>query len=131
MSFDSNSLERLRQLGRQLPQKLPKSNIDSSKKDTEGTQKVEINENKTPEDLFRELIEQSPDGNISPGLISQVKEAEKREKENKSLLEIKNIARENKKERTSYLNKKSNKEKNNKKDLYISFERLLLEEDDS
>ena len=78
MTFDSHSLERLKELGRKLPKEIskPQSNELKNQKETK-TQKlhpVEIETN--PEQLFRELMEISPDGNVPPHLLERLKKLE-------------------------------------------------------
>ena len=78
MTFDSHSLERLKQLGRKLPKEISKSRTNESRNLTE-TKKaklhpVEIETN--PEQLFRELMEISPDGNVPPHLLDRLKKLE-------------------------------------------------------
>ena len=78
MTFDSHSLERLKELGRKLPREISKSEPNESRSQQEtNTQKlhpVEVETN--PEQLFRELMEISPDGNIPPHLLGRLKELE-------------------------------------------------------
>ncbi len=78
MTFDSHSLERLRELGRKLPKVISKSEPKESKESL-GTNKkklhpVEIETN--PEQLFRELMEISPDGNVPSHLLDRLKKLE-------------------------------------------------------
>ena len=78
MTFDSHSLQRLKELGRKLPKEISKPQ-SSELKITKETKKqnlhpVEIETN--PEQLFRELIEISIDGNIPPHLLERLKEIE-------------------------------------------------------
>ena len=78
MTFDSHSLERLKELGRKLPKELskPQSNeLKNQKK--EKNQKLHPVETETnPEQLFRELMEISPDGNVPPHLLERLKKLE-------------------------------------------------------
>jgi len=80
MTFDSHSLERLKELGRILPKEIskPKSNeLKNQNQNQTKTQKlhpVEIETN--PEQLFRELMEISPDGNVPPHLLERLKKLE-------------------------------------------------------
>ena len=78
MTFDSHSLERLKELGRKLPKEILKSKSNESKnqKDTkkQNLHPVEIETN--PEQLFRELMEISPDGNVPPHLLERLKKLE-------------------------------------------------------
>ena len=78
MTFDSHSLERLKKLGRKLPKEILKSQSNKSR-NTKETKKsklhpVEIETN--PEQLFRELMEISPDGNVPPHLLERLKKLE-------------------------------------------------------
>jgi len=75
MTFDSHSLERLKELGRKLPKELskPQSNELKNQKE-EKNQKLHPVETETnPEQLFRELMEISPDGNVPPHLLERLK----------------------------------------------------------
>jgi hypothetical protein len=75
MSFDPRSLERLRELGRNLPQPLPKPEAPPAPpKASEQRHKVETETN--PEALFRELMQASPDGTVPPHLMARLKELE-------------------------------------------------------
>ncbi|TCD57085.1 hypothetical protein [Synechococcus sp. BS55D] len=80
MSFDPRSLERLKELGRSLPQALPapEAKPAPSPKASERRHKVETEQN--PEQLFRELMHVSPDGTVPEHLMQRLKEAEERTK---------------------------------------------------
>jgi len=78
MTFDSHSLEHLKELGRKLPKEISKSEQNElrSQKET-NTQKlhpVEVETN--PEQLFRELMEISQDGNVPPHLLERMRTIE-------------------------------------------------------
>ena len=76
MSFDARSRERLQDLGRSLPQPLPKPEPlqQSQTKATDRRHKVELEQN--PEALFRELMQVSPDGTVPPHLMDRLRELE-------------------------------------------------------
>ena len=78
MTFDSHSIKRLEELGRKLPKEIskPKSNeLNTHKKQNSHTlHPVEIETD--PEQLFRELMEISPDGNVPPHLLERLKKLE-------------------------------------------------------
>ena len=75
MTFDSHSLERLKELGRKLPKEISKPQSKELKKQKEQKlHPVEIETN--PEQLFRELMEISPDGNVPPHLLERLKKLE-------------------------------------------------------
>ncbi len=73
MTFDSHSLERLKKLGRKLPKEISKSQSNELK-NKQSLHPVEIETN--PEQLFRELMEISPDGNVPPHLLERLKKLE-------------------------------------------------------
>ena len=113
MTFDSHSLERLKELGRKLPKELSKPQSNELK-----NQKLHPVETETnPEQLFRELMEISPDGNVPPHLLERLKN-----------LESNNV------KISSYSDPKINE---NSKDLfaedtlnlYTQFQQFLLEDD--
>ena len=125
MTFDSRSLEHLRQLGRQLPQELPKP-INTNNKECKGKDKQHpIETAKDPQVLFQELNKASPDGNIPSHLIAKLKEIEANQ------LEQSNINHSN--QQAQNKNKPSSRRRLNKEpqeeNLYASFNRFLLEEE--
>ena len=76
MSFDARSRERLEALGRTLPQPLPKPvpQQQGEPKATERRHRVEVEDN--PEELFRELMQVSPDGSVPAHLMERLRELE-------------------------------------------------------
>ena len=74
MSFDSHSLDRLRELGRQLPQRLPDPVPQKVVKPSQRRHKVETEED--PEILFRELMKVSEDGSVPEHLMERLKQLE-------------------------------------------------------
>ena len=119
MTFDSHSLERLKELGRKLPKKISKSqpNESRSAKETKmpNLHPVEIENN--PEKLFQELMDISPDGNVPPHLLERLKK-----------LESNNI--EINSNKSSDLNESPQEIFNNDSlKLYTQFKQLLLEDD--
>ena len=129
MSFDSHSLERLRELGRKLPNSLPIPNTKSSKANQSTKAKLHpIETEEDPKKLFGELIKASPDGKVPSHLLDRLKKTESLNLEKQPLKESFSESDTNQK-----AVKSKNKSTNNnlfKDDLYISFQRLLLEEDD-
>ena len=121
MTLDPKSAQRLQELGRRLPQALP----TPTTKETTPLRKlhaVETEEN--PEELFRQLIQVSSDGNIPAHLMDRLKLIEKQslnksknEDKNKSKLSIKN-------------NKKDKLPDSFENSLYVEFQQMLLEQDD-
>jgi hypothetical protein len=78
MTFDSHSLERLKELGRKLPKEIskPQSNELNNQKETKTQQFHPVETETNPEQLFRELMEISPDGNVPPHLLERLKKLE-------------------------------------------------------
>ena len=131
MSFDSHSLERLQQLGRQLPQPLdlPDPSIGSSKKAIGKKHPIETEDD--PNTLLKELINASSDGKVPKHLINRLKETEKKQAITQNITkddyidDLKYVPNQNRKNSHKTSSQKSNPEDS----LYISFKRLLLEED--
>ena len=79
MSFDPRSLERLRELGRQLPARLPDPEKPASApKASQVRHRVETEKN--PEELFRELMKASQDGTVPEHLMDRLKQLEAQRK---------------------------------------------------
>ena len=118
MTFDSHSIERLKELGRKLPQELskPKSNKSKDKKEAKNNKLHSVETEKNPEKLFRELIEISPDGNVPPHLLEKLKELESNRAKKSSNAALTN---ENSKEFSF----------NESQNLYTQFAQFLLEDD--
>ncbi|NQV11223.1 MAG: hypothetical protein HQ527_08685 [Cyanobacteria bacterium] len=76
MSFDSRSLERLQQLGRQLPQPLPPPPVKAKPAGRAAARLHPIESEQDPDQLFRELIQASPDGTVPPHLLQRLQELE-------------------------------------------------------
>ncbi len=119
MSFNPQSLQRLRELGRKLPEKLPPTKASHSKEPQAPKKAHPIETTEDPQTLFHELIKASPGGEIPSHLIARLKELESRQDNN------------NKRQRNdAYESLKDSTKKRAKEDsLYNYFDRLLLEED--
>jgi hypothetical protein len=75
MSFDARSRERLEALGRQLPKPLPLPEPARSQARSDAPRHaVELEQD--PEQLFRELMAASADGNVPPHLLERLRELE-------------------------------------------------------
>ena len=119
MTFDSHSLERLKELGRKLPKEIskPLSNEIKNQKETkkQNLHPVEIETN--PEQLFRELMDISPDGNVPPHLLER----------------LKNLESDNVKisfSADAYINENSKDlSSEDSHDLYTQFQQFLLEDE--
>ena len=119
MTFDSHSLERLKELGRKLPKEISTTQSNELKNQRETKKQklhpVEIETN--PEQLFRELMEISPDGNIPPHLLERLKKIESNN------VKISSNA-------DTYNNKNSKDlPSEDSLNLYTQFQQFLLEDD--
>ena len=76
MSFDPRSLERLRELGRQLPRPLPTPDASSTAEPRASKRRHRIETEDNPQALFQELMQVSPDGTVPPHLMARLKDAE-------------------------------------------------------
>jgi hypothetical protein len=108
MALDPKSKERLEALGRRLPQPL------ATPEKTEATpirklHPVETEQN--PEELFRQLMQVSPDGNVPDHLLARLKSMEAKKSETTKIKQKNNQIIEN-------------------DTLYIEFQQLLLEQDE-
>ena len=120
MSFDPRSLERLRELGRQLPERLPEPKQPTvSPKASQVRHRVETEKN--PEELFRELMKASQDGTVPEHLMARLRQLEAQRKRAPQGANAK---------RTS-ANKGTSSDPNQDDSLYSEFEQMLLEEDDA
>ena len=116
MTFDSHSLERLKELGRKLPKEVSKPQSKNQKESKRtNLHPVEIETN--PEQLFRELMEISPDGNVPPHLLERLKNLESKNL-NISVDEDPDINK-NSKDPSS----------EDAQNLYTQFQQFLLEDD--
>ena len=113
MTFDSHSLERLKELGRKLPKEISKPQSNELK-----NQKLHPVETETnPEQLFRELMEISPDGNIPTHLLERLKKLESNN------VKISSNA-------DTYINNNSKvRSTEDSQNLYTQFQQFLLEDD--
>ena len=77
MSFNPRSLERLKELGRSLPEPIapPQQPTDRPLKATEKRHRIETEDN--PERLFQELMKASSDGTVPEHLMARLKDAER------------------------------------------------------
>ena len=128
MNFDPKSLDRLKELGRQLPQELPKPlSKNISTPDVKKTlHPIETEED--PNQLFHELIKASKDGRVPPHLLNRLKELELSKELNKNK-SIPHVLKTSLKKSTGSSNTSNFKLDDQQDDLYTLFTQLLLEEE--
>ena len=126
MSFDPRSLEYLREIGRKLPQELPKPRLSHDKETKESIKQNPNNTEKDPQVLFQKLIQASPDGNVPSHLIAKLKEVESNQ-------QVQNDCQKPIHSRETNPNNSQSEPNENAKEeeiLYASFNRFLLEEEE-
>ena len=119
MTFDSHSIERLKELGRKLPKEIaiPHTNEIKNQKESKKTNLHPVEIETNPEQLFRELMEISPDGNVPPHLLERLKK-----------IESNNVR--NAPEPDQYSNENTNDiSTEDSINLYTQFQQFLLEDD--
>lgn len=119
MSFDPRSLERLRQLGRSLPQPLPPPDTPARQAPA-APQRHRVETEEDPEQLFRELMQASPDGTVPPHLLDRLRQLEQRRQPAMPAAAAgEPAAPRGRTRRAETL------------DLYTAFQQLLLEDDEA
>ena len=121
MSFDPRSLERLKQLGRELPQPI-KPPATKPEPTPQCQHRVETEED--PQELFRQLMQVSPDGTVPEHLLARLKQLEKEQPNPISPAAAQPSAGPAKGRKKSTENASADDA------LYTAFQQLLLEEDD-
>jgi len=81
MSFDPRSMERLRQLGRQLPQPLAKPEPPAAAGPSASRKRHRVETEEDPQALFHELMKVSADGTVPEHLMARLKQAEQKAEE--------------------------------------------------
>ena len=121
MSLNSENLNKLNNIKRQLPKliEIPTQKKQIQHKTNSKLHPIETENN--PEKLFRELMKASNDGNIPPHLINRLRHLENIPSDNEKQIEKKHTAKRDKKDISSDIDEKN---------LYTSFKRLLLEDED-
>lgn len=129
MSFDSHSLDRLRELGRKLPQKLQKSETTPIKESIQQLNLHQVETEENPQQLFHSLMDISPNGSVPSHLVARLKEVETKElsKNNQAVFKDSTKNKQISSNETLINDSKSIDEENS---LYTSFKSLLLEEED-
>ena len=136
MSFDSHSLDRLRALGRQLPQRLPDPEPTVVEKVGKKLHKVETEDD--PEALFRELMNVSEDGSVPDHLMERLKRLEAKRRQTPQSFINDSASIDPPKQPGGVIRKGKNTSPQRPKvspgseeeSLYVAFGQLLLEDDE-
>lgn len=140
MSFDPRSLERLRQLGRSLPQPLPAPDPPAAAPpdfDKTSRPRHRLETETDPEALFHELMRASADGSAPPHLLERLRQLEaqragSRQTESRQAESQQAVAGSppvaasgSRRERRGRLGRNAEQD-----ELYTQFQQLLLEDDE-
>ena len=145
MSFDPRSLERLKELGRQLPKALPNPETESKPSTKANRPKHKVETEQNPEALFHELMNVSQDGTVPDHLMSRLRSAEQRLKDERRQRQVSTPSQSTQGSATGLPSppaQSTGKGKNTRPQrpnvpagseedsLYVAFSQLLLEDDD-
>ena len=141
MSFDPRSLERLKELGRSLPEPIapPQQTTNRPLKATEKRHRIETEDN--PERLFQELMKASSDGTVPDHLMARLKDAERHvATQNKAKAKAQQIAPSSQtlsrqplrggQGKTTRPSRPKVEAGSEEESLYVAFGQLLLEDDE-
>ena len=141
MSFDPRSLERLKELGRSLPEPIapPQQTTNRPLKATEKRHRIETEDN--PERLFQELMKASSDGTVPDHLMARLKDAERHvATQNKAKAKAQQIAPSSQtlsrqplrggQGKTTRPSRPEVAAGSEEESLYVAFGQLLLEDDE-
>lgn len=141
MSFDPRSLERLKELGRSLPEPIAphQQTANSPLKATEKRHRIETEDN--PELLFQELMKASSDGTVPDHLMARLKDAERHvATQNKAKAKAQQIAPSSQtlsrqplhggQGKTTRPSRPKVEAGSEEESLYVAFGQLLLEDDE-
>ena len=140
MSFDPRSLERLKELGRSLPEPIapPQQPTDRPLKATEKRHRIETEDN--PERLFQELMKASSDGTVPEHLMARLKEAERHvatQNKAKAMVQMPSSSQTLSKQplrggqgKTTRPTRPNVAAGSEEESLYVAFGQLLLEDDE-
>ena len=115
MALDEASRRRLEELGRRLPQPLPQP---QSEQPQPGPKLHRIETETDPTLLFQELMQASPDGTVPPHLLDRLRSLEQQQ------------LRAAATPASSPLKRGSRTGREEPDPLYVSFEQMLLEQED-
>jgi hypothetical protein len=126
MGLDARSRERLEQLGRRLPQPLPQPDGAADTAPTSGGHKGPRHRLETetdPQELFRELMQASPDGQVPAHLLQRLRDLEQRS--STITLPAASAAATT----AGPVSKRRLRPGGEQDPLYVSFEQMLLEDE--
>ena len=144
MSFDPRSLERLRQLGRQLPEPIPAPEAETQRSEKISRPRHRVETEQDPKALFHELMQVSQDGTVPEHLMARLRDAEERvDSERRQKLNAPSPSTlDSAATQTAFSNRSTGKGKNTRPQrrdvapgseedsMYVAFGQMFLEEHD-
>ena len=144
MSFDPRSLERLRQLGRQLPEPIPAPEAETQRSAKTSRPRHRVETEQDPKALFHELMRVSQDGTVPEHLMARLRDAEERvDSERRQKLNAPSPSTlDSASTQTAFSNRSTGKGKNTRPQrrdvapgseedsMYVAFGQMFLEEHD-
>jgi hypothetical protein len=139
MAFDPRSLERLKELGRRLPEPLPLPEPPPAAAAVPATERRHRVETETdPDALFHELMQVSPDGTVPPHLLERLRQAEEQRRQSQRsatggtprTAPAPTPGPARKPSRPTVLGQRDPRTAAEHPELYTAFQQLLLEGDD-
>ena len=137
MSFDARSLERLQQLGRSLPQPLPKPEPAAETTLPASQKRHRVETETDPQALFRELMQVSPDGSVPEHLLDRLRQAEADQQRQRQVEQRQSLQRQSTQPSSAGArhelrpNRQRPAASNSEElELYTAFQQLLLEDDE-
>ena len=129
MALDEQSRRRLEELGRRLPQPLPKPEPTPQ---AASAKRHRIETETDPATLFQELMQASPDGTVPPHLLDRLRQLEQRPAPQP--LERQSVGEQPRPEGQRRQGSQRLKRQRNSREepdpLYVTFEQMLLENDE-
>tara|TARA_Y100001968_G_scaffold333713_2_gene398621 strand:- start:608 stop:1000 length:393 start_codon:yes stop_codon:yes gene_type:complete len=126
MVLNSENIDRLNKIRRQLPKTIEAAEESGAQNFNEKKKKHKIETEDNPEILFHALMDASCDGSIPSHLINRLQQLENKEKNLNPALKI----YQSDQSKNNKPGGKSIKKLNQEENLYLKFQNLLLEEEE-
>ncbi|MFZ9270865.1 MAG: hypothetical protein ACO23C_06410 [Prochlorococcaceae cyanobacterium] len=132
MGLDQRSLDKLKELGRRLPQALPPPQAQPKPNQSAPMQGRHPLETETdPKLLFQQLMQASPDGSVPPHLLARLKQLEAELPSKTQGQEHGQAAQPSQRQGQRRRHQQAQHAQSSEDDaLYVAFEQLLLEDDE-
>ena len=125
MALSEESRRRLEELGRRLPQPLPKPEAAPERP---APKRHRIETETDPGVLFQELMQASPDGTVPPHLMERLRQLEQDQRAAAAAAPLSQLKRRQGQPRLT--GKRASSSRDEPDPLYVSFEQMLLENEE-